>query len=104
MFLLGKLKIFDGIPIPYDQQKRKVVPAALKVLRIQNFRKFCVLGDLSSSVGWKKKDLLEKLEAKRMEKSKRFYERKLADKNRLTKAKGDGKLKQLRDGLAKFGY
>ena len=44
---LGRLKVFDGIPFPYDQKRRMVVPDALKVLRMQSHRKFCVLGDLS---------------------------------------------------------
>ena len=31
---LGRLKVFDGIPFPYDQKRRLVVPDALKVLRL----------------------------------------------------------------------
>jgi len=101
---LGRLKVFDGIPSPYDLKKRKVVPQALKVLRLQNYRKYCSVGDLCSTVGWKRRDLLEKLETKRKEKSKRFYERKLADKNRRDKSKAIPELKEVRDKLAKFGY
>ena len=51
---LGRLKVFDGIPFPYDQKRRMVVPDALKVLRLKSFRKFCVLGDLAQKVGWTK--------------------------------------------------
>ena len=40
---LQKLKVFEGIPFPYDQKKRMVVPEALKVLRLKAHRKFCVL-------------------------------------------------------------
>ncbi len=32
---LGRLKVFEGIPAPYDKVKRVVVPAALKVIRIR---------------------------------------------------------------------
>merc|ERR1719198_2286266 len=41
---LQRLKVFEGIPYPYDQQKRRVVPAALKVLRLRPQANFCVLG------------------------------------------------------------
>ena len=51
---LSRLKVFEGVPHPYDEKKRVVVPAALKVLRIKNFRKTTSLGDLSQKVGWTK--------------------------------------------------
>jgi len=101
---LGRLKVFDGIPAPYDHKKRKVVPNALKAIRLQNFRKYCVLGDLCASVGWKKKDLLEKLENKRKEKSRKFYEKKLGEAKIRTKAKNAADNKGIREKLAKFGY
>ena len=47
---LERLKVFEGVPAPYDKQKRLVVPDALKVLRLQHGHKFCKLGDLASSV------------------------------------------------------
>ena len=62
---LGKLKVFEGVPSPYDVQKKHVVPDALKIVRLKNYRKYCVLGDLAESVGWNKKSLVEKLEDKR---------------------------------------
>jgi len=101
---LGKLKVFDGIPTPYDLKKRKVVPAALKILRLQNFRKYCNLGELCNSVGWKRKDLLEKMETKRKEKSKKYYERKLVDVNRRVRAKAHADHKTIKEKLAQFGY
>ena len=66
---LGKLKVFEGIPFPYDHKKRMVVPDALKCLRMQNHRKFMVLGDLAQQVGWTRKDLVSRLESKRVAKS-----------------------------------
>ncbi|GFR60771.1 60S ribosomal protein L13A, partial [Elysia marginata] len=36
---LGRLKVFEGIPAPYDKRKRMVVPSALKVLRLNPVRK-----------------------------------------------------------------
>ena len=40
---LSKLKVFEGIPPPYDKQKRMVVPSALKVLRLKPMRKVRLL-------------------------------------------------------------
>ena len=36
---LDRLKVFDGIPPPYDKKKRMVVPGALKVVRLKPTRK-----------------------------------------------------------------
>ena len=36
---MKRLQCFEGIPPPYDKQKRMVVPAALKVLRLKPGRK-----------------------------------------------------------------
>jgi large subunit ribosomal protein L13Ae len=47
---LERPKAFEGIPPPYDQVKRMVVPDALKALRLQHGHKFCKLGDLAHSV------------------------------------------------------
>ncbi len=52
--IIGKMKVFDGIPAPYDTLKRKIVTDALKIVRLKNYRKFCKLGDLCNSVGWHK--------------------------------------------------
>ena len=59
---LGRLKVFEGIPFPYDHKKRVVVPEALKCIRLKNHRKFCTLGDLSALTGWTKASLVETLE------------------------------------------
>ena len=36
---LNRLKVYEGIPAPYDKQKRMVVPCALRVLRLKPGRK-----------------------------------------------------------------
>jgi len=73
---LERLKVFEGIPHPYDRMKRVVVPAALRVLRLKPGRKYCRLGDLASSVGWAHNGLIAKLESKRMTYSSAYYLRK----------------------------
>jgi large subunit ribosomal protein L13Ae len=47
---LERLKVFEGIPPPYDKQKRMVVPQALRVLRLKPGRKYCTVGRISSEV------------------------------------------------------
>ncbi|XP_064262533.1 large ribosomal subunit protein uL13 isoform X2 [Passer domesticus] len=73
---LERLKVFDGIPPPYDKRKRMVVPAALKIIRLKPTRKFAVLGRLAHEVGWKYRDVTEALEEKRKEKAKLRYSKK----------------------------
>lgn len=86
---LDRMKVFEGIPAPYDKQKRVVVPAALKVLRIKPRRKFCVLGRLSHEVGWKYQGVIKTLENRRKVKSKRFHEKKMSVTNLREQAKKD---------------
>jgi large subunit ribosomal protein L13Ae len=59
--MLGRLKIFEGVPAPYDTKKRQVIPDALRCVKLSSFRKFCTLGELSAQVGWGKKNLIEQL-------------------------------------------
>ena len=40
---LERLKLFEGVPPPYDKKKRMVVPEALRVLRLKPGRKFCTV-------------------------------------------------------------
>jgi large subunit ribosomal protein L13Ae len=99
---LGRLKVFEGIPFPYDHKKRVVVPEALKVLRLKNNRKFCSLGDLACLVGWKKASLVETLEAKRKVKSAKFHEAKAKKSAARAKALGDKAVGAFSTELKKF--
>ncbi|XP_002741044.1 large ribosomal subunit protein uL13-like [Saccoglossus kowalevskii] len=83
---LDRLKVFEGIPAPYDKQKRFVVPSALKVLRLKPYRKFCQLGRLSSDVGWKYAGVINVLEAKRKARSKIRYNKRKQEKRLWKKA------------------
>lgn len=75
---LERLKVFEGIPPPYDRKKRMVIPQALRVLRLAPGRKFTTLKRLSSEFGWKYQDVVGALEEKRKIKSRVYYERKRA--------------------------
>jgi len=76
MEALNRLKVFDGIPSPYDKQKRMVVPSALRVLKLKPGRKFCYLGRLSHETGWKYAGIIDSLEEKRKAKSALYYQSK----------------------------
>jgi len=76
MEALNRLKVFDGIPPPYDRQKRMVVPSALRVLKLKPGRKFCSLGRLSHETGWKYQPLIATLEEKRKAKAELYYKTK----------------------------
>merc|ERR1711887_352354 len=84
---LERMKVFEGIPAPYDKVKRIVVPSALKVLRLKQRSKFCALGRLSHEVGWKYQGVVSTLEARRKVKSSRFYKKRVAEEKLREKAK-----------------
>jgi len=102
---LERVKVFEGIPAPYDSMKRMVVPSALKVLRLAPRRKVTNIGVLASEVGWKYADVIQTLEAARKEKSKAFYQEKLAKANTRRKAiQGNAQAAELTQTLASLGY
>ena len=101
---LGHLKVFNGIPHPYDMKKRMVIPDALKVLRLRQHRKYTVLADLCSQMGWKKKDLMTSLEQKRKEKSAKFHEMKQKKLVAREKANSSKEVQKINTELAKYGF
>merc|ERR1719201_1776797 len=101
---LQRLKVFEGIPYPYDAKKRMVVPQALKVLRIKSFRKTCKIGDLCNMVGWRNKAIVEKLEQKRLAKSQLYYEAKKKKVAARAKQMADGRMGQVNNELKKYGF
>ncbi|KAF0758435.1 hypothetical protein AaE_003939 [Aphanomyces astaci] len=102
---LQRLKVFDGVPSPYDKVKRLVVPDALRVLRLKANRRYTNLGQLSSQVGWRHHDLVKRLEAKRLVRSEAYYKKKL-EQNKVVAAataKVEAEHKELRPTLEKYG-
>ena len=74
---LQRMKVFDGVPTPYDKKKKMTVPQG----------KFCVLGDMAAQVGWKCKELIERLSVKRTERSAKFYKNVKAEAKLRSEAK-----------------
>uniref|UniRef100_A0A7N0V5C1 60S ribosomal protein L13a n=1 Tax=Kalanchoe fedtschenkoi TaxID=63787 RepID=A0A7N0V5C1_KALFE len=73
---LARLEVIDGVPNPYDKIKKMVIPDALKVLRLQAGHKYCLLGRLSTEVGWNAHETIKELEKKRKVEGQIVYERK----------------------------
>ncbi len=103
---LERLKVFEGVPPPFDRQKRMVVPQALRVLRSNPNRKYTVLKRLSSEFGWKYQTIVEELEEKRKAKGKAYFEKKSALLKLKAKAatKAEKELKPIKTKLAAMGY
>lgn len=101
---LERLKVFEGVPPPYDKKKRVVVPQALRVLRLKQGRKYTTLGDLSKSVGWKYSDVVEKLEEKRIVRAAEYYAKKKALTKKVEAAKASQADSQVSKDLAALGY
>jgi len=103
---LERLKVFEGIPHPFNKVKRVVVPGALKTLRLKPGRRFCQLGDLSHQVGWKHQGLVATLEAKRKVASAAYYQTKKEliklRKKALVNKKAD--LEKIAKPLAALGH
>jgi len=101
---LQHFKVFEGIPSPYDQKKRMVVPDALKCIRLKSHRKFCVFGDLAQMAGWTRKELVATLEEKRKVKSQKYFETKTKKVAAQKKAQDDKSVAAVNTELKKFGF
>lgn len=84
---MARMKVFEGIPHPYDKMNRVVMPKALKYIMLKPHRKFCRLGDLAGCVGWQHGDLIKRLEAKRIVKTQNRFKKhvikKILEKNAM---------------------
>lgn len=103
---LGRLKVFEGVPPPYDKTKRMVIPRALRVINLKPGRKFTTLSSISNEVGWKYQDVVANLEKKRKAHAQAFYERKQAAANLRAKAIAakTEQLAPIKKQMAQFGH
>lgn len=103
---LDNLKVFDGVPSPYDKQKRMVVPSAMRVIRLKPRRKFCVLNRLSHEVGWKYQGVISTLENRRKVRSSLYHKKKVQEKKLMDKARTNvlAKAPQYQKIIESMGY
>jgi len=103
---LERIKLFEGMPPPYDRQKKMVIPQALRVLRLKPGRKFCTIKRLSHEVGWHGKEVVDRLEEKRKVKAAAYYDRKQATRKTRTAAlkSEHAELQPIQQKLAEYGH
>merc|ERR1712023_452276 len=82
-----RVKAVEGIPDPFDQVKKVVVPDALRITRLRPGRKYTDLGKLAAELGWGYKDVVTAYETKRKEKAAEWYAKRKAQKAAFAKAK-----------------
>ena len=64
----ANLKVFEGVPEKYENEKKLVVPSALRIVTIREDRPVTTLGKLATTFGWKYGEVVKNQEAKRLEK------------------------------------
>lgn len=84
--------------------KRMILPDALRSTRLKASRKFTNLGKLASEVGWKHKELVARLEAKRKVKSEAYYQRSKDTKKLFAKATAEADLSAVSATLKQYGH
>jgi large subunit ribosomal protein L13Ae len=103
---LARMKVFDGVPHPYDKVKKMVVPEALRNLRLRPGRKFCRLGDLAAKCGWTYGEVVADLERARKVRGNAYYAKKkqVARLTTIANKKPSEALQKINEQLAEFGY
>ncbi|KFD53441.1 hypothetical protein M513_05705, partial [Trichuris suis] len=94
---LMRLRAYEGVPPRYQKVKRKVVPCSMRVNCLDQRRKFCELGRLSSEVGWKYRGVIEALEEKRKARGLMFLKAKREESNLKKQA-----LKNIKDKIEPY--
>merc|ERR1711939_448945 len=102
---LQRIKLYEGVPPPYDRKKKVVVPSALRVLRLKPGRKYCAIKRISHEFGWSYRDVVDRLEEKRKVKAAAFHERKVAtQKAQVAALKAATNAAPITEKLASYGY
>merc|ERR1712124_9955 len=102
---MDRLRVYEGVPAPYSHKKRRLVPQAMRAVRLANGRKWCKLGDLCASIGWTKGPLVESLEAKRATRAGEWFQRRLKLQKKVQAETDKNKeVQKLRNELSKLGY
>ena len=73
-------------------------------MRLKPHRNYTILGELADSVGWKHKELLERLESKRKVEAEAFFQKKKARAELRKKAEAEADLSAVSAVLEASGY
>ena len=103
---LARLYVFDGVPPQLQTKKKMVVPQALKALRLRPRSKFCVLGDLAKETGWKRSEVVERLEKQRKIRAIRWYKQRKSFRKIDSQARAHPSVKnsEYNNILSSYGY
>lgn len=102
---LGRLKCFDGVPLSYNGRKRVVVTDALRSMRLKPKSRYCVLGDVAAECGWTKRDLIQSLEAKRLDRNRKWHSQRVKRVQASRKVnKTDSEIQKINKELEGYGY
>jgi large subunit ribosomal protein L13Ae len=105
---LANLKLYEGMPSPFDKMKKKCIANSLRVLRLRHGRKYCNIGRLAHEVGWKHQDIVATLEDRRRIKAMEYYKRKMAieavKKEVLEDPKIAAQIAPLMEVIHQYGY
>jgi large subunit ribosomal protein L13Ae len=102
---LGRLKCFDGVPLSYNGKKRMFVTDALRSMRLKPKSRYCVLGEVASECGWTKKDLINTLEAKRLDKNRQWHKLRVKKVQSHRKViKTDPEVQKINKELEAYGF
>jgi large subunit ribosomal protein L13Ae len=72
-----KIKIFEGVPKPFNRMKRFIIPAAFRICRLSSGTQYSVLGEIANQIGWTKKNLTDSIVWNRKIESKLFFKKKI---------------------------
>jgi len=86
---MQRIKAVEGIPAPFDQIKKMVVPDALRITRLRPGRKYSDVGKLAKELGWGYSDIVTKHEDERKAKAAEWYAGKKAAKAAFAKAQAE---------------
>ena len=74
---LNNLKVYESEPSSYFKTKKLIIPIALRIMKLKPGRIFSKLGQVADEIGWKKKNLIERLNDSKKKKSKFYYKEKV---------------------------
>lgn len=62
----ARIKVFDGVPMEYENETKNIVTQALAETRLNPVTKTCTFGQVCTKMGWNHLGLLEKFENQRL--------------------------------------
>lgn len=102
---LRRLTCFDGCPLSLNATKKVVIRDALKCVRLKPRSRFCCIGDVATTCGWTKGEVISKFETKRSKNNKEWHLRRVKkNKDQVKATKTNSEVDKINAELAKLGY